>query len=88
MEAEPISKTIVAEVLHREWNKLREICPSLPEDVNILSIIDDSLKDTYILAWASKSMELKNGTWVPTLHTPGYADYDFIIGVNLGLEVP
>lgn len=82
MEAEPITKTIVAEVLNRQWNNLRSLCPSLPEEVKILSIIDEDLKDTYILAWASKSMELKNKSWVPTLHTPGFTDYDFIIGVN------
>jgi len=79
---EPITETVVSETLLRQWNYLKEICAGLPDDVKIHSFLDDDLRGTYVLAWASKSLELKNGTWYPTLHTPGYTSYDIIIGVN------
>lgn len=82
MRVEPITGPVVTETLFRQWNYLKEMCAGLPDNVKIHSFLDDDLRGTYVLAWASKSLELKNGTWYPTLHTPGYTSYDIIIGVN------
>ena len=81
-DIEPLTETVVSETLLRQWNYMKSICTGLPEDVEIRSFIDEDLRGTHVLAWASKSLELKNGTWYPTLHTPGYTSYDIIIAVN------
>ena len=69
-------------IVIEEWSNLVGKCPELDPAANIHAVFDTSLVGTDVLAWASHTILLEDGVWIPSIATYDYMGHDFIIGVN------
>ena len=81
LEPKEIDGSLAQQVADEEWAKLMHRCPSLRQ-AKIEVILDESLKDKMVLAWASRTHVLQNQVWTPSVLTTSAVQRDMLIGVN------
>ena len=69
-------------IITEEWMSLVKYCDDLDPGARISANFDQSLIGTNTLAWASSTLILQNGIWIPSISKKNYPGYDFLIGVN------
>lgn len=83
MEVQTVTDEELQWVITEEWMKMIDAeCENLDPGQNIQASFDSSLVGSNTLAWASYTVVLQNGVWVPSISTLDYMGYDFLIGVN------
>jgi hypothetical protein len=83
MEVQTVTDQELQSLITEDWmNLINAECDNLDPGQNLQAYFDGTLIDTNTLAWASYTVILMNGVWVPSISTLGYVGYDFLIGVN------
>ena len=75
------TKEQVERVVQEQWAELQTRCDKL-RDAKIEVVMDDSLGEAPVLAWASRTHVLVDGVWVPSVLTDLQVERDILIGVN------
>jgi hypothetical protein len=82
MKSYNVSEIQLQWIVIEEWAKMVASCPELDPGANIHAVFDNTLENTNVLAWASQTILLVDGIWIPSIATFDYMGYDFMIGVN------
>lgn len=83
MKAEVVTEEELQWLITDEWMALINAkCDNLDPGQSIQASFDSTLVGSSTLAWASYTIILVDGVWVPSISVMGYNGYDFVIGVN------